>query len=263
MQRNVGTPFWVCTGFASLFMVPHVPPVLNSGLKYGLGNETEWQIPESVSTVLVDAGLQLGQTIFEKASFVQMLSILLMCGNLVAVMQLLLEGFKLCLNFLTFFIWMVYTPVGRVIMLFVWVLYHSYTHMAPFINKVMRFRLGNSTEYQVPDSLDEAVMHVAATAVTTTLWARDNVHVVVSTVADFVVVFSIILPMICTVIGYVWHIKMSRKPSDGMQNALNPDCVVEDVPDATKDTRVARAIVRTQTSRSKTPQKNKNKTVRF
>lgn len=76
---------------------PKIAPVVNRGAQAGLGNETEWQIPETVDEAAVHTLLEVGKNVAQSSWTFQLLMILMTCGNLIGLLRLAVDIFTLIL----------------------------------------------------------------------------------------------------------------------------------------------------------------------
>ena len=90
--------------WAAFTAYPKVAPGVNHGLQLGLGNETEWQIPETVDEAAVHTALEVGKIVAQSPWTFQLLwlphviPILMTCGTLVNLLRLAVDIFKLILT---------------------------------------------------------------------------------------------------------------------------------------------------------------------
>ena len=77
--------------WAAFSAYPHGAPVVNRGLQAGLGNETEWQIPETVDEAVVHTALEVGKNVAQSSWTFQLLTILMTCGNLIGLLRLVVD----------------------------------------------------------------------------------------------------------------------------------------------------------------------------
>ena len=83
--------------WAAFTAYPKVAPGVNHGLQLGLGNETEWQIPETVDEAVVHTALEVGKNVAQSSWTFQLLTILMTCGNLIGLLRLAVDIFTLIL----------------------------------------------------------------------------------------------------------------------------------------------------------------------
>ena len=83
--------------WAAITAYPKVAPGVNHGLQLGLGNETEWQIPETVDEAVVHTALEVGKNVAQSSWTFQLLTILMTCGNLIGLLRLAVDIFTLIL----------------------------------------------------------------------------------------------------------------------------------------------------------------------
>ena len=76
---------------------PKIAPVVNRGAQAGRGNETEWQIPETVDEAAVHTLLEVGKNVAQSSWTFQLLMILMTCGNLIGLLRLAVDIFTLIL----------------------------------------------------------------------------------------------------------------------------------------------------------------------
>ena len=96
--RYLAYLWFACTGYH------HGAPGVNRALQFGLGNETEWQIPETVDEAAVHTALEVGKIVAQSPWTFQLLwlphviPILMTCGTLINLLRLAVDIFKLILT---------------------------------------------------------------------------------------------------------------------------------------------------------------------
>ena len=81
--------------WAALSAYPKLAPVVNRGAQAGLGNETEWQIPESVDEAVAVAAFEVGKGVVQSSWTFQVLTVMMTCGNLIGLLRLVVDIFTL------------------------------------------------------------------------------------------------------------------------------------------------------------------------
>ena len=90
--------------WAAFTAYPKVAPGVNHGLQFGLGNETEWQIPETVDEAFVHTAWKVSKDVaaspwtFQLLLLQNVMPILMTCGTLINLLRLAVDIFKLILT---------------------------------------------------------------------------------------------------------------------------------------------------------------------
>ena len=90
--------------WAAFSAYPHGAPVVNRGLQAGLGNETEWQIPETVDEAVAHTAWKVSKDVaaspwtFQLLLLQNVMPILMTCGTLINLLRLAVDIFKLILT---------------------------------------------------------------------------------------------------------------------------------------------------------------------
>ena len=96
--------------FGSITLYPYGAPRVNRALQFGLGNETEWQIPETVDEAVVHTAFGVGKIVAESPWTFQLLCmqyvipILTTCGTLINMLRLAVDIFKLILTVIPYIV---------------------------------------------------------------------------------------------------------------------------------------------------------------
>jgi hypothetical protein len=99
--RQAGNLVFIWAAFTAY---PKVAPVVNRGVQLGLGNETEWQIPETADEAALHTAFGVGKIVAESPWTFQLLwlqtvmPILMTCDLLINLLRLAVDIFKLILT---------------------------------------------------------------------------------------------------------------------------------------------------------------------